>query len=71
MKKTKLKIVTIISTIALVVIILTSKVGTVVNSNYVEFKDGTGYYNENKNYTGKYKIFWCLDITDLLNRGVE
>lgn len=65
--KTIKRTLTIALTVLTITFIFTSKIGTVVNSNYIEFKDETGYYDENKNYTGKYKLFPFLKISDLFN----
>lgn len=61
-----IKKVIVVIAVMLVVVCSTSKIGKVVNSNYVEFTDGTGYYMENGNYKGNYKIFWFIDIIDMI-----
>lgn len=55
-----------ITLIAIILLITTSKVGTVVNSHYVEFKDGTGYYEE-ETIKGNYKVYPFLTIIDMFN----
>lgn len=52
--------------IAVVLLITTSKIGTVVNEHYVEFKDGTGYYHEEA-IKGNYKVYPFLTLVDMFN----
>lgn len=67
-KKIKLTMVTIISVIA-IIFIFTTKIGTVVNQNYVEFNDGTGYYYDEP-IEGNYKIYPFLKITDMFSNEI-
>lgn len=52
--------------IAVVLLITTSKIGTVVNEHYVEFKDGTGYYHEEA-IKGSHKVYPFLTLVDMFN----
>lgn len=71
MKTKNIKLIT--STILAVITIfaLTSKIGTALNSNQINFKDGTGYYSETEIYkTGEKKLFPFLKITDLFSKEI-
>ena len=72
MKTKNIKSTILISVISIITIFaLTSKIGTALNSNQVNFKDGTGYYSEAPIYkTGEKKLFPFIKITDLFNREV-